>query len=643
MPPSFSNTTDFDNATRGLVSKLDPCMIYNSDGRQVWDNETYSFLNSECPPTADPKLWRQGQLNSIQGLFELAAGVYQIRGFDLSNMTIVEGETGIIITDPLTTREPAAAALQLYREHRGNRPVKGLIYSHSHVDHFGGAAGVLPDDHTSIPIIAPEGFMEEVLSENVFAGPAMRRRAKYMYGGTLPKEPKGQIGCGLGQTTSQGTTSLIPPDTLITHTGEELVVDGVSFTFQLVPETEAPAELNFYLSKQRVLYIAECATHCMHNIITLRGAQVRDAKSWSRHLDETLVMFTSPSHHVPTSNTSTTQSPHAPAQVLCAGHNWPIWTTAAIRKHIATQRDLYAYMHDQTLRLMNRHALTGTEIAEELSLPPGLDSDWSCQGFYGSLSHNVKGIYQRYMTWFDGDAVNLWKYPKKEEGVRYVRCFDGGIEGLLRKAEMFVKEGDHRFAATLLGHAVAAEPDHKRARLALAEVLEKLGFGAENATWRNFYLTTAMELRSAGGQEVKVQKWDTREGLNPMLSVEQWFATLSVQIDGIRAAEHGDFVIALDVVDAQERWWLLILSNGALTYRALSGASAFHESPDLKLALKKMELRALLSRDRDVDAVGRVVEGRPELFGVLVSLAHDDGSAESKGIGGGQAAKSANL
>ncbi|KAJ5761065.1 hypothetical protein N7520_008221 [Penicillium odoratum] len=589
--------TDFQNATRGFLGTLEPGIIKTLSGETVWDNNAYGFLENDqqCPPTVHPKLWRQGQLTVKHGLFKVTQRIYQVRGFDLSNMTLVEGEKGVIIIDPLVSNECAAAAFSLYKKHRGDRPLTGLIYSHSHIDHFGGARGVLPPGlEDQIPIVAPEGFMEEATSENIYAGPAMRRRARYMYGTTLPRSVEGQVGCGLGMATSRGTTSLIPPNVLISNTNDERLVDGVRIVFQMVSGTEAPSEFNFYFPDTKALYIAECATHCMHNISTLRGALVRDAKAWSRYLDESLVLY------------------GGEADVLLAGHNWPTWGRADITRMLVEQRDMYAFMHDQTVRLMNE-GMTGVEIAETLSLPPALDSAWHLQGYYGSLSHNIKAIYSRYMTWFDGNPVNLWKHPPAEEGKRYIACM-GGIEGTITLAEQFAAKDDLRFAATLLGHVIAAEPKHTRARSALSSVFKKLGFGALNATWRNFYLTGAADLAPESTTTPSPQSTKTVD-LNPLLSVEQWLCSLSVQIDGIRAAGKS-FAIDVTLSD-QGQTWRLILSNGALSYRILSGNTSL-EKPGLHFKVAKAELRSLLLCRIKVDA--QMCEGDPKLFQDLMQF-----------------------
>ncbi|KAJ5281848.1 Metallo-hydrolase/oxidoreductase [Penicillium angulare] len=577
--PSFADKTDFVNANRGLIDSLKPCIIKAADGRVVWNNDEYDFLKAECPDTANPKLWRQSQLTSIQGLFEVTPGIYQVRGFDLSNMTIVEGEEGVIVIDPLTAVESAAAALALYRKNRGNRKVTGIIYSHSHIDHYGGAKGILPDGTEEVtPVIAPEGFMDEATSENLYAGGAMSRRAAHMYGTRLPKAADGQIGCGIGMGVSGGIRSLIPPNVTISETGDERFIDGVHMIFQMVPEAEAPSEMNFYFPQHQALYIAECATHNLHNIITLRGAQVRDAKAWSGYLDESLVLF---GHQ---------------SDVLLAGHNWPTWDQKKIIDMISEQRDLYAYLHDQTMRMMNR-GMTGIEIAEEITLPPSLQKLWHTQGFYGSVSHNVKGIYQRYMGWFDGNAAHLWEYPPKENAKRYVACM-GGIDEVIRKAGEFEAEGDLRFATTLLGHAVSLDPSHKQAKASLASVFRKLGYGAENSTWRNFYLSEASALLATKKPHVGRP---LANQLKPMQSIDQWLTLLSISLDGLKAGDEC-FAIKFYVKDSRQ-WWRINLSNGSLTYRNATSKDELQEESNLTLELNTNELLDALTGGDQQDKV----------------------------------------
>lgn len=587
IAPSFEDIRDFTNADRGFISSLAPCRIKDSTGSTVWNNDEYNFVYDACPDTVNPKLWRQSQLLSKQGLYQISPSIYQVRGFDISHITFVEGKTGIIVIDPLISCECAAAALRLYHNHRGPRPVKGMIYSHSHADHFGGAAGIISIARGrlgEIPIIAPEGFLEEATSENVFAGPIMRYRAKHMYGTNLLKSATGQIGVGLGMGTSTGTMSLIPPTVIIDHTGQTLEIDGVKITFQMVPNTEAPAEMNMYFPEEDALLIAECATHSLHNIVTLRGALVRDAKSWSRYLDESLHMFCEAKG----------------VTVLFASHGWPTWGKEGIKTFLEEQRDLYSYLHDQTLRLMNE-GWNGPEIAEMIVLPPRLKQAWHAQEFYGSVSHNVKGIYQRYMTWFDGLAENLWKWPPKEEGERYLKCM-GGVEAVWEKAKQFLEDGDLRFAATLLGHIMAAEDVTDttddlmlQCRTTMALVFERLGFGAENATWRNYYLSQAQELRN-GKRPRKTQRQNRLAELSPNLPIQDWFAVLSINVNGTEAGkEQKAITLSVDIADQRE-FWKLILSNGALTYRRCSGSQQFTESrDDVALRLEKAELQDILA------------------------------------------------
>ncbi|MFG2867820.1 alkyl/aryl-sulfatase [Streptomyces sp. NPDC048338] len=589
--PSFEDTTDFENADRGFVGALAPAVVKAADGRVVYDNDAYAFLAADCPETAHPSLWRQAQLCSRQGLYEVTEGIYQVRGLDLSNMTVVEGERGIVVIDPLISTETAAAALALYRAHRGDRPVTGLIYTHSHGDHFGGARGVLPaGTEDGVPVLAPAGFLEEAVSENVYAGNAMTRRAAYMYGANLPKAPDAQIGAGLGSTTSTGTISLIPPTVDITATGQEETVDGVRIVFQLTPGTEAPAEMNFLFPDHRALCLAENATHNMHNILTLRGAVVRDARIWARYLDEAVDYF------------------HGRYDVAFASHHWPTWGHDNVVEFLTGQRDLYAYLHDQTLRLLN-DGLTGPEIAERIELPPALAKSWHARGYYGSLHHNSKAVYQRYLGWFDGNAAHLWEHPPVELARRYVDVA-GGPDEVLAKARRYGEEGDPRFAATLLNHLVFAQPENTAAKEALAGVYDRLGHGAENGPWRNFYLTAAQELRhGVSGEMVD----STNPEMVGALSVPMLIDSVAVRIDGPRA---WDDALTVDLVLTDEGTRRrLTLHNGALTHRE---AATPRTPAGLTLTLSKTQLLGLLAGE-GTESLGIGTEGDPALLTRLFS------------------------
>ncbi|MGV9415031.1 alkyl/aryl-sulfatase [Nocardia sp. NPDC003693] len=565
MALDYEDRTDFENADRGFIATLSPMTIRDADGTIVFDTSGYAFLDGPCPDTVNPSLFRQAQLNVKNGLFQVVDGIYQIRGFDISNMTIVEGDTGVIIIDPLISTECAAAGLALYREHRGDRPVTGVIYTHSHGDHFGGVAGVLPDGPGEVPILAPAGFMAEAVAENVYAGTAMTRRASYMYAIGLTPAPDGQMSTGLGIQTSTGTFSLYPPTTDITATGQRETVDGVPIVFQMTPGTEAPAEMNFHFPNHRAVCLAENATHNLHNLLTLRGALVRDARVWSHYIDEAIDMFA------------------ADSDVAFASHHWPTWGTDSLIEFLSVQRDLYCYLHDQTLRMLNQ-GLTGTEIAEQIELSPGLDDAWSARGYYGSVSHNVKAIYQRYLGWFDGHPSSLWQHPPEAAAARYVRAF-GGVDAVIGKAAEFTGEGDLRFAAELLKHAVFAEPDSSEAKNALAEVYTRLGYGAENATWRGFYLMGAKELREG----VYPTALSLAGGMAAALSIEQLFDTVAIRVNGPRAAAES-FVIDWHFTDL-DTTMRLTLSNGALI-RTLDPRRK--TDVDLTLTLTKPQLIALL-------------------------------------------------
>jgi alkyl sulfatase BDS1-like metallo-beta-lactamase superfamily hydrolase len=597
----FDDRADYEDATRGLIGELSPALVEATDGRVVWDVDSYAFLDEDCPETVNPSLWRQAQLLRLHGLFEVADGVYQVRGLDLSNMTIVEGDRGILVIDPLISAETAAAALALYRGHRGDRPVTGLLYTHCHVDHFGGARGVVDVADVEagrVPVLAPEGFLEHAVSENLFAGTAMSRRAAYMYGSLLDRGPDGQVTCGLGFATSAGTVTLIPPTHEIVDTGQQEVVDGIRLEFQIVSGTEAPAEMNFLLVDQRALCVAENATHNLHNVITLRGAEVRDARAWADCLSEAIDLYGDR------------------ADVMFAGHQWPCWDGERIVSFLATQRDLYAYLHDQTVRLMNRGHV-GAEIAELVELPPALAQTWHCRGYYGSVSHNVKGIYQRYMGWFDGNPASLWPHPPAAAARRYVE-FMGGSDAVLAKARVAFEEGDLRWVAEVVNHVVFAEPDNAAARELQAEALTQLAYGAENATWRNFFLTGARELREGpGGGAIARPPLDLVAGL----TASQIFSAMAIRLDGPRA--WGDR-LAVDWVfrDVGERYAVTV-ENGVLTHRrGERGTPA-----DATIELDRADLDAIVAGTADMVELltaGRIaVDGDGAKLGRLFELLDD--------------------
>lgn len=571
----FGDTADFDNADRGFLAALSPCVITAADGTVVWDNDAYAFLGGDAPPSVHPSLWRQSQLCAKQGLYEVVEGIYQVRGFDLSNISFIEGDTGVIVIDPLISTETAAAALDLYRAHRGERPVVAVIYTHSHVDHFGGVLGVTTQadvDAGKVAVIAPEHFTEHAVQENVYAGTAMARRATYMYGTQLPIGVAGQVGCGLGQRTSTGEVALIVPTVDITRTGETHTVDGVEIEFQMAPGTEAPAEMHFYFPRYRALCMAENATHNLHNLLTLRGALVRDPHVWAGYLTEAIDTFADR------------------ADVVFASHHWPTWGHDRIVEYLSVQRDLYAYLHDQTLRLINQ-GHTGVEIAEQFQLPPALHKAWHTHGYYGSVSHNVKAVYQRYMGWFDGNPGRLWPHPPEAIGPRYVEAM-GGVDRVVELATAAFDDGDYRWAATLLDHILFTAENHRDARMLYADTLEQLAYGAENAVWRNFFLSGATELRE-GNFGTATQP--TSPTLLGQLTPEQIFDSLALNVNGSRA---WDLDIAVDVtfLDAGANY-RLTLRNGVLVHRKVPADPSTAQAT-VALA-NKLRLLALAVGDND--------------------------------------------
>lgn len=562
----FDDRADFDNARRGLLESVDQAVL-NADGKTVWDLQRYAFLKGEAPATVNPSLWRIAQLNTIAGLFKVTDRIYQVRGLDLANMTLIEGEHGLIVMDPLLSVETARAGLAMYFRHRPQRPVVAVIYTHPHVDHFGGVRGVVDEADVKagkVQVIAPQGFFEHAISENVLAGPAMKRRAQYMYGAPLPRGPRGQVDAGLGKgVPANATVSLIAPTRLIEKPFETLRIDGVDIEFQLTPGTEAPAEMNLWFPAFKALCMAENASHVQHNILTLRGAQVRDAKVWAHYLDQSLLRYGDQ------------------AEVVFAQHHWPTWGGAAIREYLADQRDMYAFLDSQTLRLLNR-GLTPTEIAAELtSLPPRLASKWYSRDYYGSLSHNVRAVYQRYMGFYDGNPATLNPLPPSEAGQRYVAAL-GGSERVLALAREAYGKGDYRWVAELTRHLVFAQSDNSAARDLQADALEQLGYQSENATWRNAYLTGAQELRN--GVAAGASKGSSADDLVRALTPTLFFDYLGVRVDAAKAAEQ-DLTINWRFTDLNETY-ALTLRNGVLTHRD----HAQHAKADVQINMSKATL-----------------------------------------------------
>lgn len=563
----FNDKKDFENAQKGFIAKQDVVTIKNDNGDVVWDLEAYKkyiSLDKPSPNTVNPSLWRNAQLNMINGLFEVTDGIYQVRGYDLSNITFIKGDKGWIVFDPLISQETAKAALDFINKELGERPVTGVFYSHSHIDHFGGVRGIVDEEDVisgKVPIVASQGFTEHAVSENVIAGNAMGRRAVYMYGALLPRNEKGGVNGGLGQTTSTGVATMIKPTDIIEKTGEERTIDGVKMVFQYTPGTEAPTEMNIWFPDKKALWMAENTTNTMHNILTLRGAQVRDALKWSSYLQETIDMWGDD------------------VQVKFQSHHWPMWGQEDIVKYFKKQRDMYKYTHDQTVRLMNQGYI-GFEISEMIEFPDEIGKTWSSRGYYGTLRHNSRAVYQRYMGWYNGNPSDLNNLPPTDAAVKYVE-YMGGEQEAIKKAQADFDKGNYRWVAEVLKHVVFANPESGKGKALLADAYEQMGYQAESGPWRSVYLQGAYELRngtpSAGGTNVASP--DIIKNMPP----EMLFDYLAVRILPEKAAGKA-FVMNLNFTDLDEKYSLYVENS------VLNHTTKIAEKPDVSLVLTKATL-----------------------------------------------------
>lgn len=586
----FDDTTDFELAERGYLAPL-PDMVTTAAGQPVWDSQRFDFVDGDAPETVNPSLWRQERVSGIGGLFEVVPGIYQVRSLDLSNISFIRGRTGWIVVDPLITAEVAAAALELVNTHVEQRPVTAVVFSHSHADHFGGVRGVCsPDDVAAgrVRVVAPEGFTFEAVSENVMAGNAMSRRASYMYGNLLPTSPTGQVGAGLGKTTSTGTFGLLEPTDWVGAGDPTIVLDGVELHTLYTPDTEAPAEFVFHLPAWRALWSAEVVTHVLHNLYTLRGAQVRDALAWAKAIDTMLARFGDDT------------------DLVFASHHWPTWGHDASLTLLRAQRDTYRYLHDETLRLANRGE-TMLEVAEQVELPPTLARTWSSRGYYGSVNHNVKAVYQRYLGFFDGNPATLHPHPPVEAAKRYV-AYMGGADAVLERARADHEAGDDRWVAEVVRHVVFAEPDNAAARELLADALTQLGYRAESGPWRNFYLTGAKELRD--GVMVLPTPTTTSPDVTAAMPTSLILDYLAIRLRHPDAADLAGTTL-LELTDVAERH-LLELSNGVLHNRPVTDGERV--ATDATVTTTRAWLNTALALDEPAKALqgtGVAVSGDP--------------------------------
>ena len=590
----LADREDEDFAARGFIAAWPEAQIRTADGRVAWDFNAYANLAAAPPDTVNPSLWRHARLLTRAGLFRVTDRIYQVRGFDVSTMTVIVGDTGIILVDPLTTMETARAALTLARRTLGDKPVRAVIYTHSHADHFGGVRGVVEQgdvDAGRVQIIAPDGFLEHAVGENVIAGPAMSRRATFQFGANLAPGPQGQMTSGIGPATPVGTITLIAPTKSITHTGETVTIDGVQIVFQYTPGTEAPSEMNFYLPQFRALCLSENANVSMHNVLTPRGALVRDSKAWADYLTQSLRLY------------------GASSDVMFTSHGWPRWGNDRVTDFIASHRDAYKFLHDQSVRLMNQ-GFTGQEIAERLVLPDALARRWFNRGYYGTMSFNAKAVYQRYMGWYDGNPAHLNPLPPEEAGRHYVAAM-GGARKVLAEGRRAMAAGEYRWAAEVLDRLVFAEPGNIAAKELLAAADVQMGYQAESAIWRNMYLSAAKELRE--GVTARPLQTGSIDFIRNT-PTEMVLDLLAVRLDPARAGAQ-TMKIALVFPERSERH-LVTIRNGVLVHE-----TNVPDQADATVTMPRaLFLQALLNPGAPPSMEGVRVEGDTTLMARFVTL-----------------------
>ncbi len=596
----FADVADFEAAKRGLIAPVPDGMVRTAGGTVLWNLGEYAFIDGElAPATINPSLWRMARLNMANGLFKVTDRLYQLRGFDIANMTVIEGDSGLILIDPLTTAEVARAALEHYWAHRPKKPVVAVIYTHSHVDHFGGVRGVVDEADVKsgkVPVIAPQGFMEAVSGENVLAGPPMIRRAQFQFGSLLPRGPRGQVDAGLGKGVARGTSGLIAPTQSIAQAVEEHTIDGIRIVFQLAPETEAPAEMHMFYPQLGVLNMAENACPLLHNFIPLRGAVARDPRIWAKYIGDAIGMY-------------------GPAtEILIGQHHWPVWGKAAVIDYLEAQRDLYKHIHDQTLRYMNK-GWRPAEIAEAIDLPQGLAERWSVRGYYGTVNHNVKAVYQRYLSWYDGNPCNLHPLPPAPAAAKFVE-YMGGAAAVIARARIDFAKGEFRWVAQVMKEVVYAEPANKEARALCADALEQMGYQAESATWRNAFLYGAQELRHGVFQMPArgTMGADTLAGL----TTDVFFDLMAIRLDAAKAAGQS-MVLNWQFIDRDEKL-ALTLKHSTLSHRMGEwSGSAAASITTTRATLDAIVLRKTAAVEA-MQAGALRIDGDPSKFALLFGL-----------------------
>ena len=593
----FSDERERDFASRNLIAAPETLELTDESGKVVWSQKAYAFLDgadgspAEAPATANPSLWRNAQLNHLYGLFEVVEGIYQVRGYDMTNITFVAGDTGWIVFDPLMSVECSRAAFELVTENLGSRPVTGIVMSHPHVDHYGGIKGIVSEEEVaerSIPIIVPAGFAEHAVAENVYAGNAMGRRASYQYGVMLDQGPQGSLSIGIGMGQSKGSISYIAPTDTIVATGDVRTIDGVTMEFQMTPGTEAPAEMNTWFPDLKALWVAENCTGTLHNLYTLRGAEVRDGNAWANYLMETKARY------------------GAEAQVTFQAHNWPHWGNDVVNEYLESTAAMYKFITDQTLMYVNL-GYTSTEIANMIELPSALEKNWYTRQYYGTVRHNAKAVYQKYMGWYDANPVNLHPLAPADTAKKFVEYF-GDTDAVLARAAQDFEAGEYQWVAQVTNLIVFADPANEAARLLCADALEQLGYAAESGTWRNAYLTGAKELRFGVDDDPKYRTTgsaDIQRAMEPAMMLDY----LGILIDA-NAAQGLDLRINLAFTD--EEPYLLVVRSGVVLYER----GVQDESADATLTMERLGMFAIFNRDEEAQKAIRV-EGDPDVIAKL--------------------------
>ncbi|MBR2041291.1 MAG: MBL fold metallo-hydrolase [Oscillospiraceae bacterium] len=608
----FEDSSEYENATKGLIAAPEVLELKDFEGNVVWSQEAYSFIDDyeKAPDTVNPSLWENTKNNHVYGLFEVVDGIYQVRGYDMANLTVIEGKTGWILFDPLMTVECSTAAMQLISENLGERPVKAVIISHPHVDHYGGIEGVMSKEEAAdaslsieeqlasgkIPVIVPEGFAEHAVAENIYAGKAMSRRANYQYGVVLDQSETGKMALGIGMGQSVGTGSFVAPTYEIKETGEKIVIDGIEMEFQLTPGTEAPAEMNTWFPQFKALWVAENCTGTLHNLYTLRGAQIRDGAAWAKYIMEAKTRY------------------GAEAEVVFQSHNWPHWGNETVNKYLVDSASIYQFINDQTLTYINK-GYTADEISNMIKLPEELEKVWYTRQYYGTLKHNAQAVYQKYMGWYDANPVHLDPLEPTESAKKWVEYL-GDTDEVLRLAKADFDKGEYRWVAEITNVLVFADPENEAARFLCADALEQLGYQSESGTWRSAYLSAAKELRE-GNLSGKVTQAKGGAMLREM-TPEMIFGYMGIILDKY-AVQDENIIVNLTVFDLGEQYILNFRNGVLLTEKGIHSEEADVSVTCPKLALLYLiqgnfeEFKKVAKIEGDIEKLSYIVENLNEL------------------------------